>query len=182
MNTAPAALPLEFPGGIGCIERNGSRHDDAPGEGGQNGISSSKSSAVFLGAPPPLPPPGPLAPPGPVAPPEAPDDSRLPLARARVEFDLAAAGLARAADQLHPVADDLGRVLLDPVLVGVLRVWRRPSMYTERPFLRYSPAISAVRPNSRRGATRYAPASRALSFHCSDVAMLRLATALPSIV
>src|SRR5579864_7901520 len=38
----------------------------------------------------------------------------------RVEFDVAAAAFAGAADQLHPVADDFRRILLDAVLVGVL--------------------------------------------------------------
>src|SRR5690242_17262848 len=46
---------------------------------------------------------------------------RRRAAAARAELDVAAAtGVASAADQLHPVADDLGRVFFDAVLVGVL--------------------------------------------------------------
>ncbi len=55
---------------------------------------------------------------------------RLPRRRRRAKADgtataarhlvVAASAFARAADQLHPVGHDLGRVLLDAVLVGVL--------------------------------------------------------------
>src|SRR6185312_682659 len=45
---------------------------------------------------------------------------RRAAATTRVEFDVAAAAFAAAADQLHPIADDFRRILFDAVLVGVL--------------------------------------------------------------
>ena len=64
-----------------------------------------------------LPPAAGLAPPPSRRAPRAPPP---PPAAARELGVAAAATLARAADQLHAVGDDLGRVLLDAVLVGVL--------------------------------------------------------------
>jgi hypothetical protein len=61
----------------------------------------------------------------------------------------AAAGALTAAEELHAVADDFGGILLDAVLVGVLaRLQAAPRCRPSGPSSRYSPAISAWRPNS----------------------------------
>jgi len=68
-----------------------------------------------------------------------------------------------------------------PSLSVYLRVFRRPSTYTGRPFFRNSPAISAMR---SKKVTRCHSVSSwrsplVLSFHCRLVAMVTLQIAEP---
>ena len=71
-----------------------------------------------------------------------------------------------------------------PLASVYLRVLRRPSIYTERPFFRYSPAISARRPKKvtrcHSVSSRRSPELR--SFHCEVVATEMLVMAEPSAV
>ena len=83
--------------------------------GVQNGMSSSKSSTFFFAAAA-----GAGLAPALAPSRRAPPSRAAPAAGTRELGVPAAAGIARAADQLHAIGDDLGRILFHAVLVGVL--------------------------------------------------------------
>src|SRR6185437_721374 len=137
---------LELPRVIKRVEANG-RHDcDGSGpqamspslrtpERPQNGMSSSKSSTFFL--PPPLPP---LA--------AAPAVSRRAGAPPPLEPNSTSPPLPESRPPpINCIRSPTTSVeyFSTPSLSVYLRVCSRPSMYTERPFFRYSPATSAWR-------------------------------------